>query len=167
MHCHMPSRSAVNVAARNWPRSSGDTSAICALQHSSGGSASGGCAEGSSEWCSAPDNGMTVFIFIASILSQDPCLLYGEKPCLGVCRILALPVGSKPDLFRLAGGRVCVASATRADAGARRACGLRVGRGADREERLVHLLRVNVLKRMESAVCSFALTLKRQREDVE
>ena len=40
-------------------------------------------------------------------------------------------------------------------------------RQADREESLVHLLRVNVLKRMESAVCSFALTLKRQLEDVE
>ena len=35
-------------------------------------------------------------------------------------------------------------------------------RQVDREESLVHLLRVNVLKRMESAVSSFALTLKRQ-----
>lgn len=40
-------------------------------------------------------------------------------------------------------------------------------RQADREESLVHLLRVNVLKRMESAVPSFALTLKRQLADVE
>ncbi len=40
-------------------------------------------------------------------------------------------------------------------------------RQADREESLVHLLRVNVLKRMESAVTSFALTLGRQLADVE
>jgi hypothetical protein len=40
-------------------------------------------------------------------------------------------------------------------------------RQADREESLVHLLRVNVLKRMESAVPSFALTLKRQLADVD
>lgn len=40
-------------------------------------------------------------------------------------------------------------------------------RQADREESLVHLLRVNVLKRMESAVTSFALTLERQLADVE
>jgi len=40
-------------------------------------------------------------------------------------------------------------------------------RQADREESLVHLLRVNVLKRMESAVSSFALTVKRQLADVE
>ena len=40
-------------------------------------------------------------------------------------------------------------------------------RQADREESLVHLLRVNVLKRMESAVPSFALTLERQLADVE
>lgn len=40
-------------------------------------------------------------------------------------------------------------------------------RQADREESLVHLLRVNVLKRMESAVSSFALTLRRQLADVE
>lgn len=35
-------------------------------------------------------------------------------------------------------------------------------RQLDREESLVHLLRVNVLKRMESSVASFALTLQRQ-----
>jgi chaperonin cofactor prefoldin len=40
-------------------------------------------------------------------------------------------------------------------------------RQADREESLIHLLRVNVLKRMESAVSSFALTLQRQLSDVE
>ena len=40
-------------------------------------------------------------------------------------------------------------------------------RQVDREESLVHLLRVNVLKRMESAVPSFALTLQRQLADVE
>lgn len=40
-------------------------------------------------------------------------------------------------------------------------------RQVDREESLIHLLRVNVLKRMESAVSSFALTLRRQLEDVE
>ncbi|HEX5446306.1 MAG TPA: hypothetical protein VFW87_20935, partial [Pirellulales bacterium] len=40
-------------------------------------------------------------------------------------------------------------------------------RQVDREESLVHLLRVNVLKRMESAVPSFALTLGRQLADVE
>jgi SNF2 family DNA or RNA helicase len=39
-------------------------------------------------------------------------------------------------------------------------------RQVDREESLVHLLRVNVLKRMESAVSSFALTLGRQLADV-
>lgn len=48
---------------------------------------------------------------------------------------------------------------------------LREGKGtfrqADREESLVHLLRVNVLKRMESSVSSFALTLERQRRDVD
>ncbi len=48
---------------------------------------------------------------------------------------------------------------------------LRKGEGffrqADREESLVHLLRVNILKRMESAVPSFSLTLKRQLADVE
>jgi superfamily II DNA or RNA helicase len=40
-------------------------------------------------------------------------------------------------------------------------------RQVDREESLVHLLRVNVLKRMESAVPSFALTIQRQLEDVQ
>ena len=35
-------------------------------------------------------------------------------------------------------------------------------RQVDREESLIHLLRVNVLKRMESAVSSFALTVQRQ-----
>lgn len=40
-------------------------------------------------------------------------------------------------------------------------------RQVDREENLIHLLRVNVLKRMESAVSSFALTLERQLRDVE
>ncbi len=42
-----------------------------------------------------------------------------------------------------------------------------VFRQTDREESLIHLLRVNVLKRMESAVYSFALTVQRQLEDVE
>ncbi len=37
----------------------------------------------------------------------------------------------------------------------------------DREESLIHLLRVNVLKRMESAVSSFTLTMERQLADVE
>ncbi len=40
-------------------------------------------------------------------------------------------------------------------------------RQADREESLIHLLRVNVLKRMESSVTSFALTVQRQLRDVE
>jgi len=40
-------------------------------------------------------------------------------------------------------------------------------RQLDREESLVHLLRVNVLKRMESAVPAFALTVMRQLEDVK
>jgi len=40
-------------------------------------------------------------------------------------------------------------------------------RQVDREESLIHLLRVNVLKRMESAVPSFALTVERQLGDVE
>lgn len=40
-------------------------------------------------------------------------------------------------------------------------------RQVDREESLIHLLRVNVLKRMESAVTSFALTVRRQLRDVE
>ncbi|MBN0329042.1 helicase, partial [Pseudomonas aeruginosa] len=38
---------------------------------------------------------------------------------------------------------------------------------ADREESLIHLLRVNVLKRMESCVSSFTLTVQRQLKDVE
>ena len=40
-------------------------------------------------------------------------------------------------------------------------------RQADREESLIHLLRVNVLKRMESAVSSFSLTVQRQLKDVQ
>ena len=40
-------------------------------------------------------------------------------------------------------------------------------RQADREESLIHLLRVNVLKRLESAVSSFTLTLARQLRDVQ
>ena len=40
-------------------------------------------------------------------------------------------------------------------------------RQADREESLIHLLRVNVLKRMESSVHAFALTVERQLRDVE
>lgn len=40
-------------------------------------------------------------------------------------------------------------------------------RQVDREESLIHLLRVNVLKRMESSVSSFALTVRRQLRDVE
>ena len=40
-------------------------------------------------------------------------------------------------------------------------------RQADREESLVQLLRVNALKRMESSVVSFALTVLRQLDDVE
>ena len=40
-------------------------------------------------------------------------------------------------------------------------------RQKDREESLIHLLRVNVLKRMESAVPSFTLTVERQLNDVE
>jgi len=39
-------------------------------------------------------------------------------------------------------------------------------RQVDREESLIHLMRVNVLKRMESSVASFALTVKRQLDDV-
>lgn len=39
-------------------------------------------------------------------------------------------------------------------------------RQADREESLIHLMRINVLKRMESSVSSFALTLARQLGDV-
>lgn len=37
----------------------------------------------------------------------------------------------------------------------------------DREKSLVHLMRVNILKRMESSVVSFALTLRRQLADVD
>lgn len=40
-------------------------------------------------------------------------------------------------------------------------------RQVDREESLIHLLRVNILKRMESSVASFALTIKRQLADVD
>lgn len=40
-------------------------------------------------------------------------------------------------------------------------------RQVDREESLIHLIRVNVLKRMESSVYSFALTIERQLRDVE
>lgn len=40
-------------------------------------------------------------------------------------------------------------------------------RQADREDSLIHLLRVNLLKRMESAVYAFALTVERQLKDVE
>jgi SNF2 family DNA or RNA helicase len=40
-------------------------------------------------------------------------------------------------------------------------------RQVDREESLIQLLRVNVLKRMESSISSFALTVKRQIDDVE
>lgn len=40
-------------------------------------------------------------------------------------------------------------------------------RQVDREESLVHLIRVNLLKRMESSVMSFALTLKRQLAGVD
>ena len=40
-------------------------------------------------------------------------------------------------------------------------------RQVDREESLVQLLRINALKRMESSVASFALTVRRQLEDVE
>lgn len=40
-------------------------------------------------------------------------------------------------------------------------------RQVDREESLIHLLRINMLKRMESAVTSFARTLERQIHDVD
>lgn len=40
-------------------------------------------------------------------------------------------------------------------------------RQVDREESLIQLLRVNLLKRMESSVTSFALTVQRQLADVE
>ncbi|MCW5737193.1 MAG: DEAD/DEAH box helicase family protein [Enhydrobacter sp.] len=39
-------------------------------------------------------------------------------------------------------------------------------RQVDREESLIHLMRVNLLKRMESSVASFALTIKRLFDDV-
>jgi ERCC4-related helicase len=42
-----------------------------------------------------------------------------------------------------------------------------VFRQADREESLVHLMRINLLKRMESSVVSFALTLQRQLAHVD
>ena len=42
-----------------------------------------------------------------------------------------------------------------------------VFRQADREESLIHLMRVNLLKRMESSVASFRLTLGRQLAAVE
>jgi SNF2 family DNA or RNA helicase len=45
--------------------------------------------------------------------------------------------------------------------------GDRVFKQIDREQSMIHLLRVNLLKRMESAVTSFALTLERQLTDVE
>jgi hypothetical protein len=45
--------------------------------------------------------------------------------------------------------------------------GQRFFRQVDREESLIHLLRVNILKRMESSVASFALTIKRQLSDVD
>ena len=45
--------------------------------------------------------------------------------------------------------------------------GDRVFKQVDREQSLIHLLRVNILKRMESAVTSFALTLERQLADVD
>ena len=40
-------------------------------------------------------------------------------------------------------------------------------RQMDREENLIHLMRVNLLKRMESSVISFALTLERQLREVD
>jgi len=40
-------------------------------------------------------------------------------------------------------------------------------RQTDREESLIHLLRVNVLKRMESCILAFTLTVQRQLKDVE
>ena len=39
-------------------------------------------------------------------------------------------------------------------------------RQVDREESLIHLMRVNLLKRMESSVHAFALTVERQLADV-
>lgn len=40
-------------------------------------------------------------------------------------------------------------------------------RQVDREENLVHLMRINLLKRMESSVASFTLTLARQLRDID
>lgn len=45
--------------------------------------------------------------------------------------------------------------------------GLGFFRQVDREESLIHLIRVNVLKRMESSVASFALTVERQLKHVD
>jgi hypothetical protein len=45
--------------------------------------------------------------------------------------------------------------------------GDRFFRQVDREESLTHLLRVNILKRMESSVASFSLTIGRQLADVD
>lgn len=45
--------------------------------------------------------------------------------------------------------------------------GDRFFRQVDREESLIHLLRVNLLKRMESSVASFAPTIQRQLADVD
>ena len=45
--------------------------------------------------------------------------------------------------------------------------GERFFRQVDREESLTHLLRVNILKRMESSVASFSLTIERQLADVD
>jgi hypothetical protein len=45
--------------------------------------------------------------------------------------------------------------------------GDRFFRQVDREESLTHLLRVNILKRMESSVASFSLTIERQLADVD
>lgn len=45
--------------------------------------------------------------------------------------------------------------------------GAGIFRQSDREESLVHLMRVNLLKRMESSVVSFALTVERQLASVE
>ena len=42
-----------------------------------------------------------------------------------------------------------------------------VWRQSDREESLIHLMRVNVLKRLESSVAAFALTIERMLADVE
>ncbi len=45
--------------------------------------------------------------------------------------------------------------------------GDRFFRQLDREESLIHLLRVNLLKRMESSVASFSLTIERQLADID